>query len=96
MRRALDEYEIAGIRTTLPFFREVLRDEVFAAGNLDTGYITEFEKRRALGAPKLTEQKAAVLVAALSYSNTQKAVPTNTKAPESNWARAARRAGLRS
>src|SRR6185295_7977608 len=29
LRRALDEYEVGGIKTTLPFFREIVRDEEF-------------------------------------------------------------------
>ena len=29
MRRALTEYEIGGIKTTLPFFREVMDDAEF-------------------------------------------------------------------
>src|SRR5262249_49943093 len=34
MRRALREYEVGGIRTTLPFFREVMEDHEFIAGNI--------------------------------------------------------------
>ena len=29
LRRALDEYEVGGIKTTLPFFREIVRDDEF-------------------------------------------------------------------
>src|SRR5262249_39029327 len=29
LRRALDEYTVGGIKTTLPFFREIVRDEEF-------------------------------------------------------------------
>jgi acetyl-CoA carboxylase biotin carboxylase subunit len=47
MRRALDEYAVGGIKTTLPFFREVMRDEEFVAGRLDTGFIPRFNERRA-------------------------------------------------
>src|SRR5205085_2800064 len=39
MRRALSEYAVGGIKTTLPFFREVMRDPEFVAGQLDTGFI---------------------------------------------------------
>jgi acetyl-CoA carboxylase biotin carboxylase subunit len=46
MRRALDEYEVGGIKTTLPFFREIVRDEEFIAGRLDTGFIPRFFARR--------------------------------------------------
>ncbi|HJQ31878.1 MAG TPA: acetyl-CoA carboxylase biotin carboxylase subunit [Pyrinomonadaceae bacterium] len=50
MRRALDEYAVGGIKTTLPFFREVMRDEEFVAGRLDTGFIPRFNERRAAAA----------------------------------------------
>jgi acetyl-CoA carboxylase biotin carboxylase subunit len=47
LRRALDEYEVGGIRTTLPFFREIVRDQEFIEGRLDTGFIPRFFARRA-------------------------------------------------
>jgi acetyl-CoA carboxylase biotin carboxylase subunit len=47
MRRALDEYAVGGIKTTLPFFREVVRDAEFIEGKLDTGFIPRFFARRA-------------------------------------------------
>src|SRR6185436_10031426 len=46
LKRALDEYEVSGITTTLPFFREVVTDEEFVSGKLDTGFITRFNERR--------------------------------------------------
>src|SRR5918912_1043588 len=46
LRRALDEYEVGGIKTTLPFFREIVRDEEFIAGRLDTGFIQRFFEQR--------------------------------------------------
>jgi len=45
LRRALDEYAVVGIKTTLPFFREVVRDQEFIAGRLDTGFIGRFWER---------------------------------------------------
>src|SRR6267142_3049632 len=47
LRRALDEYVVGGIKTTLPFFRQIVRDEEFIAGHLDTGFISRFNERRA-------------------------------------------------
>ena len=41
LRRALDETEIAGIQTTLPFHRFVARSEPFRAGDLSTGWVGE-------------------------------------------------------
>jgi acetyl-CoA carboxylase, biotin carboxylase subunit len=46
VRRALDEYEVGGIRTTLPLFREIVRDREFIEGRLDTGFIPRFFARR--------------------------------------------------
>jgi acetyl-CoA carboxylase biotin carboxylase subunit len=37
--RALAEYQVDGVATTLPFFRWVVRDRHFQAGDIDTGYI---------------------------------------------------------
>ena len=38
-RRALDEFVIEGIQTTLPFHRRVLDNEVFCAGEATTDFI---------------------------------------------------------
>ena len=42
LARALDEYTIEGIRTTLPFFRAVVASSEFRAAQLDTGFIDRF------------------------------------------------------
>ena len=39
--RALAEFRIEGISTTLPLFRAILDDEVFVSGNYTTGFIAE-------------------------------------------------------
>ena len=39
MRRALDEYDVRGIRTTIPFFKWILDDPDFRAGRFDTSFI---------------------------------------------------------
>lgn len=39
MRRALDEYQVGGIETNLPFHRRCLRHPDFVAGEFDTGFI---------------------------------------------------------
>ncbi len=41
LRRALAEFRVEGIATTLPFFRALLDDEVFASGDYTTGFIAE-------------------------------------------------------
>jgi acetyl-CoA carboxylase biotin carboxylase subunit len=39
MRRAVSEYAVLGITTTLPFFERVLRHPAFVSGDIDTGFI---------------------------------------------------------
>ena len=39
--RALREFRVEGIATTLPFFEAVLDDEIFVKGNYTTGFIAE-------------------------------------------------------
>jgi acetyl-CoA carboxylase biotin carboxylase subunit len=39
MRRAVAEYTVLGITTTLPFFARVLRHPEFMAGDFDTGFV---------------------------------------------------------
>jgi len=47
MRWALDQFIVEGVRTTVPFHREVLRDPEFLSGDFDTSYIERFLARRA-------------------------------------------------
>lgn len=37
--RSLDEFVIRGVKTTIPFYREIIRDESFKKGEFDTHYI---------------------------------------------------------
>jgi acetyl-CoA carboxylase biotin carboxylase subunit len=66
MRRALDEYVIAGIRTTIPFHRWLMDDEEFRAGRLDTGFI-ERRYRPLREKPDSRTRDMAVIAAALDY-----------------------------
>ena len=44
MYRALKEYVITGVKTTLPFYQELIEDEVFISGNFDTGFMNTYKK----------------------------------------------------
>ncbi|HYJ92007.1 MAG TPA: hypothetical protein VEV84_11905, partial [Pyrinomonadaceae bacterium] len=80
MRRALGEYEISGLKTTLPFFREVMRDAEFIEGRLDTAFISRFFERRQAKLPDTRTRDIAVIAAALAYS---KSSPAKTVAAPS-------------
>lgn len=46
MYRALKEYVITGIETTIPFHQEIIEDDVFISGRFNTGFIEEYYKRK--------------------------------------------------
>ena len=43
MARALGEFVIEGINTTIPFHQQLMKDERFKAGNFDTSFMNNFE-----------------------------------------------------
>ena len=68
MRRALAEYVVAGIRTTLPFFRWLLEQPDFAAGRFHTTYLDELMAARGgqpFAAPDAAVQDLAAVAAAV-------------------------------
>jgi acetyl-CoA carboxylase biotin carboxylase subunit len=95
LRRALQEYEVGGIKTTLPFFREIVEDEEFIAGNLDTGFIARWQKRREKQSASEAEKDLAIIASALAYGKKQQTTANNSsnqKMRESGWAVAGRTA----
>jgi acetyl-CoA carboxylase, biotin carboxylase subunit len=92
MRRALQEYEVGGIKTTLPFFREVVEDAEFIEGKLDTGFIPRFNERKKAREISETERDIALIAAALANSDKSATInqsQTNEK-QTSRWAMAGR------
>jgi acetyl-CoA carboxylase biotin carboxylase subunit len=101
MRRALAEYEVRGIKTTIPFFQWVLEDDDFVNGRFDTGYIDR--KLAARNGAPLREagdehQELAAIAAALSQvirsagSDKRSSVG---RLPRSRWKDQARLGALR-
>lgn len=43
MQRALDEFIIEGIKTTIPFHQQLMRNEAFRKGNFDTSFMQSFK-----------------------------------------------------
>ncbi len=94
MRRALREYEVHGIKTTIPFFVWALDDPDFVAGRFDTSFIDGTLAARA-GLPfdlaSAAEETTAAIAAALQLAwrapLTAGAAPA---APASRWRHQAR------
>jgi acetyl-CoA carboxylase biotin carboxylase subunit len=68
MKRALREYEVLGIQTTVPFFRWILDQPAFETAAFHTGYLDELLQQRQ-GEPFVTadtdEEDVAAIAAAL-------------------------------
>ncbi|MGH9938380.1 MAG: acetyl-CoA carboxylase biotin carboxylase subunit, partial [Blastocatellia bacterium] len=99
MKRALGEYQVGGIHTTIPFFLSVLDDDEFASGEIDTGYIARFLERRKAGDAALNDgddaRIAAAFVAAINFTKQSKANAAATPAERaSKWKLAGRIASL--
>jgi acetyl-CoA carboxylase biotin carboxylase subunit len=99
--RALAEYEVRGIKTTIPFFRWLLGNEDFRAGCVDTTFLDR-ELARRNGQPFVTvpaESEEIALMAAAVYAcerSTRRSNPRSSDAmPGSQWRRQARAEGLR-
>lgn len=86
MIRAIDEYQISGVATTLSFCRFVLTHPAFLSGEFTTKFVEEHFSPEALSRslPKATEEVAVLLAAHLVKNHS--AIPTsNTTSDESKW-----------
>jgi acetyl-CoA carboxylase, biotin carboxylase subunit len=99
MQRALAEYEVRGIKTTIPFFQWVLTDEDFIAGRFDTGFIDRKLSARngaPLREPSEAQQELAAIAAALSHMSSAVSSPmAAAAAASSRWRDQARTDAVR-
>ena len=72
MKRALREYKILGIKTTIPFHLRVLQNNTFLKGNYDTTFIdTKFDKEE-LKRRQNNDPTVAIIAAALKHFEQEK------------------------
>jgi propionyl-CoA carboxylase alpha chain len=85
--RAIDEYDITGVQTTLGFCKYVLNHEAFTSGNFDTKFVEKYFKPEVLS-PKVSDDEA-MIAAALAVVAAQKEVKKSngagTPQPISKW-----------
>jgi acetyl-CoA carboxylase biotin carboxylase subunit len=84
MRRALTEYRVEGIQTTIPFFSFIMDNEDFRAARFDTGFIDRLLPQLTLETARDGEADAAIAAAAiLAFEESQQVrLPEET---ESAW-----------
>ena len=90
--RALREYDVAGIRTNIGFFRQILEEPEFQAANLHTQFIEEFLERRQAPRPPSDLTAVAALAAAL-HTRRGPALEAEPAVPSNAW-RESGRSGL--
>jgi acetyl-CoA carboxylase biotin carboxylase subunit len=77
--RAIDEYRVTGIRTTLPFGKWALQQAPFIEGNFDTNFIARYFTPQALeNKDEQTTRAAAILAAQLWQAAARPATAVNT------------------
>jgi acetyl-CoA carboxylase biotin carboxylase subunit len=88
MSRALDEYQVAGVRTTIPLLRRIMADPGFREGRLSTGYL---DRLLAAPAPAPAAADVALIAAALTaYERAGRRAPGVVAPAGSAWKQAGR------
>jgi acetyl/propionyl-CoA carboxylase alpha subunit len=99
MRRALGEYLVAGIKTTVPFFTWLFAQPEFIEGRFHTAYLDEVLKARngrPFVEPSADVEDVAAIAAALHAALSPRAAAASSTAPAARpWKTQARVEGLR-
>jgi acetyl-CoA carboxylase biotin carboxylase subunit len=96
MKRALTEYRVEGIHTTIPFFSAIMQHPDFVEARFDTGFIDRLLHELDLGRASLSERTldaATVAAAIFAYEESQRVqLPQDG---DSAWKRRGRAEALR-
>jgi acetyl-CoA carboxylase biotin carboxylase subunit len=87
MIRAIDDYQISGVETTLPFCKFALQHEVFISGDIDTHFVTKHFSPEKLQNSDPAGEEIAALFAARLYGEgaVNKTVVNSTEGNISKW-----------
>ena len=79
MLRAIADYQIEGVQTTLPFGKFVFEHEAFRSGNFNTHFVKNYYSSEKLKAKTEEEAKVAAIIALKQYQEDQKVlrIPIN-------------------
>lgn len=79
MTRAIDEFQINGIETTLSFCKYAINHEAFVSGNFDTKFVDNHFTPDLLDAGNEEEEKIAAIAAVMALSETKQLTTSNNK-----------------
>lgn len=87
MKRAIDEYSITGLETTLGFCRFVMEHDAFTSGNFDTRFVENYFKPEVLKKTSNDDEAALAAMIAATLVNQKKTntSPVETKQKVSLW-----------
>jgi len=95
MSRALREYEVLGIKTTIPFFLWLMRQPDYAEGRYDTTYLDRLlAARNGQSFSELTDDEEDLAAMAVALDAFLRSGPAD-RGPATAWKAAARRDALR-
>jgi acetyl-CoA carboxylase, biotin carboxylase subunit len=99
MSRALGEYQVLGIRTTIPFFTWLMRQPAYREGRYDTTWLDRLlidRQGQSFSELEPDEEQLVAIAAALdTYLRAHAASPDTSEAVTSLWQRVARDEALR-
>jgi len=72
MLKAIDDYHIEGVQTTLPFGKFVFEHEAFRSGNFDTHFVKNYYSPEVLNKKAEEEARIAAVLAVKQYLEDQK------------------------
>ena len=94
MLRAVSEYQIAGIKTTLPFFDRALRHPKFVEGDFDTGFVAMLQAEKDDRPRPVEIAMAAAAVTAYRTRRAARVAPDGGGGSSSLWWRLGNREAL--
>jgi acetyl-CoA carboxylase biotin carboxylase subunit len=100
MKRALSEFVVKGIKTSIPFHQKVMRNPVFLSGHYDTGFVDQ-HMGGGMGAPEPPgdERRVALMLAAIAAykRDTERASRSRAETPAASapWKDFGRRSAMR-
>ena len=88
MIRAIDDYKITGVETTLPFCRWAIQQDAFTSGHFDTHFVKHYFTPEVLKKDNQDEEMIAAVLASRAFSKEKeknKKVPVSTGDKPSAW-----------
>ena len=86
MIRAMDDYIISGVETTMPFCKFALEHEAFVSGNFDTHFVSKHFSPEMLDKENNDKEEVAALFVAKMYEEgSRKQVEVLDNKVKSNW-----------